>query len=42
VRLAGIAETGPLLPMFSNLEPVHHDVVRNTALVLMAAEADAA
>ena len=31
VRLAGLAETGPLLPFFTNLEEVHHERVQEAA-----------
>ena len=34
VRLAGIADTGPLLPLMSNLEPRDHERVQNAALEL--------
>jgi dihydrodipicolinate synthase/N-acetylneuraminate lyase len=36
VRLAGIADTGPLLPLLSNLEPSHHPRLRETARQLLA------
>jgi dihydrodipicolinate synthase/N-acetylneuraminate lyase len=34
VRLSGIAETGPILPLLSNLETEHHERVRAAALAL--------
>ena len=36
VRLAGIAETGPILPLLSNLEPEHHEAVKKAAQDLLA------
>jgi dihydrodipicolinate synthase/N-acetylneuraminate lyase len=36
VTLAGIADMGPVLPLMSNLEPEHHDKVREAARVLRA------
>jgi len=38
VRLAGIANTGPLLPLLSNLEEAHHARVRDAAVNLLEAE----
>jgi dihydrodipicolinate synthase/N-acetylneuraminate lyase len=38
VRLAGIADTGPILPLLSNLEPEHHERVKKAALELLAAD----
>lgn len=38
VRLAGIADTGPMLPLLSNLEPAEHPRVREAALRLLMAE----
>jgi dihydrodipicolinate synthase/N-acetylneuraminate lyase len=38
VRLAGIAQTGPLLPLLSNLEEKDHAKVRQTAEKLLAAD----
>jgi dihydrodipicolinate synthase/N-acetylneuraminate lyase len=38
VRLAGIAETGPLLPLLSNLPEAHHAEVKAAALELLAAD----
>ncbi len=38
VRLAGIADTGPMLPLLTNLEPAEHAKVREAALLLLAAE----
>lgn len=38
VRIAGVADTGPLYPMLSNLEPEHHDAVRAACAPLVAAE----
>ena len=36
VRLAGIADTGPLLPLLSNLPGEHHAKVRQAATLLLA------
>jgi dihydrodipicolinate synthase/N-acetylneuraminate lyase len=36
VRLAGIADTGPLLPLLSNLEPSHHPRLQEVARQLLA------
>lgn len=36
VRLAGIADTGPILPLLSNLESAHHPAVRTAAMALLA------
>lgn len=36
VRLAGIAETGPLLPLLSNLEPARHPAIKAAATALLA------
>jgi dihydrodipicolinate synthase/N-acetylneuraminate lyase len=36
VRLAGIADTGPILPLLSNLEPEHHETVKKAAQELVA------
>jgi dihydrodipicolinate synthase/N-acetylneuraminate lyase len=38
VRLAGIADTGPMLPLLSNLEPEHHERVKKAATDLLAAD----
>ena len=38
IRLAGIADTGPLLPLLTNLEPADHPKVRDAALRLLTAE----
>ncbi|MCF3946041.1 dihydrodipicolinate synthase family protein [Acidiphilium iwatense] len=38
VRLAGIAETGPLLPMLSNIETAHHQAIGAAARELLAAD----
>jgi dihydrodipicolinate synthase/N-acetylneuraminate lyase len=38
VRLAGIAETGPILPLLSELEAEHHAAVRAALAPLLAAE----
>jgi dihydrodipicolinate synthase/N-acetylneuraminate lyase len=35
LRLAGIAETGPLLPLLSNLPEAHHSAVREAAKKLL-------
>jgi dihydrodipicolinate synthase/N-acetylneuraminate lyase len=35
VRLAGIADTGPLLPLLTDLEPARHDAVRAAASALL-------
>jgi dihydrodipicolinate synthase/N-acetylneuraminate lyase len=37
VRLAGIADTGPLLPLLTNLPESQHDTVRDTARALLKA-----
>jgi len=37
VRLAGIADTGPLLPLMSNLDPAHHAAVADAAKALLNA-----
>jgi dihydrodipicolinate synthase/N-acetylneuraminate lyase len=36
VRLAGIADTGPILPLLSNIEPEHHERVKKAAQELLA------
>jgi len=36
VTLAGIADMGPMLPMLSNLDPVHHAAVKLAAVNLLA------
>jgi dihydrodipicolinate synthase/N-acetylneuraminate lyase len=41
VRLAGIAETGPLLPLLSNLLEAEHGPVREAAAALLAADGHA-
>jgi dihydrodipicolinate synthase/N-acetylneuraminate lyase len=38
VRIAGVAETGPLYPMLSNLEPKHHGAVRTACRALLEPE----
>jgi dihydrodipicolinate synthase/N-acetylneuraminate lyase len=38
VRLAEIADTGPILPLLSNLEPEHHPRVKKAAQELLAAD----
>ncbi len=38
VRLAGLADTGPLLPMLTNLEEKHHAGVGEAAKALLAAD----
>ncbi|HSI34661.1 MAG: dihydrodipicolinate synthase family protein [Phycisphaerae bacterium] len=38
VRLAGIANTGPLLPLLTNLEEEHHGAVRAAAQALLTAD----
>jgi dihydrodipicolinate synthase/N-acetylneuraminate lyase len=42
VRLAGIADTGPLLPLLSNLEESEHPKVREAAVRLLEADRQAA
>jgi hypothetical protein len=37
IRLAGIADSGPLLPLMSNLDEADHARVREAALALLAA-----
>ena len=37
VRLAGIANTGPMLPLLANLDEVDHPRVRNAAMALLRA-----
>src|SRR5688572_8044279 len=37
IRLAGIAQTGPLLPLLSNLEQPHHARLRDAATTLLRA-----
>lgn len=36
VTLAGIADMGPMLPLLSNLDPVHHAAVKLAAVNLLA------
>jgi len=38
VRLAGVAETGPLLPLLSNVPPADHPAIRDAAFRLSEAE----
>ena len=38
MRLASIAETGPLLPLLSNVEPKDHPPIREAAVRLLEAE----
>ena len=38
VRLAGVAETGPIFPLLSNLEAEHHPTIQAALKPLMAAE----
>jgi dihydrodipicolinate synthase/N-acetylneuraminate lyase len=38
VRLAGIADTGPILPLLSNIEAEHHEKVKKAAQELLAAD----
>lgn len=38
VRLAGIADTGPMLPLLSNIESEHHERITKAALDLLAAD----
>jgi dihydrodipicolinate synthase/N-acetylneuraminate lyase len=38
VRLAGIADTGPILPLLSNIEPEHHPRVKKAAQELLATD----
>ena len=40
VRLAGVADTGPILPMLSNVEPELHGAIEKAALALLEAEAE--
>ncbi len=40
VRLAGVADTGPILPMLSNVEPELHAAIGKAALALLEAEAE--
>ena len=40
VRLVGIANTGPLLPLMSNLDEAEHSRVREAALALLRANED--
>ncbi len=40
VRLAGVADTGPILPMLSNVEPELHGAIGKAALALLEAEAE--
>ena len=42
VRLAGIAETGPLLPLLSNASSADHPAIREAASVLLQADRSAA
>ena len=42
VRLAGIADTGPLLPLLTNVPPTDHPAIRQAALALLDAERNAA
>lgn len=35
IRLAEIADTGPMLPLLTNLEPQHHDPIRTAAVELL-------
>jgi dihydrodipicolinate synthase/N-acetylneuraminate lyase len=39
IRLAGIADTGPVLPLLSNIEADKHDEIRKAASALLAADA---
>ena len=38
VRLAGIADTGPLLPLLTNVPPADHPAIRQAAIRLLEAE----
>lgn len=38
VRLAGVADTGPIYPMFSNIEAKHHAAIQAAALRLLEVE----
>jgi dihydrodipicolinate synthase/N-acetylneuraminate lyase len=38
IRLAGIAETGPILPLLSNIEPERHEQIKQAATALLAAD----
>jgi dihydrodipicolinate synthase/N-acetylneuraminate lyase len=42
VRLAGIAETGPLLPLLNNVPPSEHPAIRDAAIRLIDAEREMA
>ena len=42
VRLVGIADTGPLIPLLSNLPPTDHDRVRSIAQELLSRDRDGA
>jgi hypothetical protein len=42
VRLAGIADTGPILPMLTNVEPELHGAIGKAARALLEAEAELA
>jgi len=39
IRLAGIADTGPLLPLLSNIESDKHEEIKKAASALLAADA---
>jgi dihydrodipicolinate synthase/N-acetylneuraminate lyase len=41
VRLAGIADTGPLLPLLTNVSAEHHPAIRDAALRLLKADQEA-
>jgi dihydrodipicolinate synthase/N-acetylneuraminate lyase len=38
IRLAGIADTGPVLPLLTNLDPEKHEEVKKVASALLAAD----
>ncbi|MEO1016748.1 MAG: dihydrodipicolinate synthase family protein [Pseudomonadota bacterium] len=38
MRLAGIADTGPLMPLLSNIEPAYYDAITEAAKKLLAGE----
>ncbi len=38
IRLAGIADTGPVLPLLTNIEAERHDEIKKAAVALLAAD----